>query len=166
MALQTIVAPDSVADIQESLHRHARYSLGKPWTKLSGREMFNAVALSVRDRLVERMIETAERYDEADPKRLYYLSIEFLIGRLLGNNLQNLGIRETYRQALCQLGVDLEEIEQGEEDAALGNGGLGRLAACFLDSLATLGLPGYGYGINRSEEHTSELQSQSNLVCR
>jgi len=148
MALQTIAAPDSVADIQDSLHRHARYSLGKPWTKLSAREMFNAVALSVRDRLVEHMIETAERYDQADPKRLYYLSIEFLIGRLLGNNLQNLGIRESYRQALCQLGVDLEELEQREEDAALGNGGLGRLAACFLDSLATLGLPGYGYGIN------------------
>jgi starch phosphorylase len=148
MSVSTIVAPDSVADIQESLQRHAKYSLGKAWSKLSTGEMFTAVALSVRDRLVERMIETGERYDQADPKRLYYLSIEFLIGRLLGNNLQNLGVRESYRQALSHLGADLDELEQREEDAALGNGGLGRLAACFLDSLATLRLPASGYGIN------------------
>ncbi len=94
------------------------------------------------------MLETEERYRQQDPKRLYYLSIEFLIGQSLGNNLHNLGIRELYRQALSNLGADLEEVEESEADAALGNGGLGRLAACFLDSLATLGMPGYGYGIN------------------
>ena len=141
-------AADSVAGILESLHRHAKYSLGRAWPELSARELYTAVALSVRDRLVERMLETDERNRKADPKRLYYLSIEFLIGRSLGNNLVNLGIRELYRQALRELDVDLERVEQEEEDAALGNGGLGRLAACFLDSLATLGMPGCGYGIN------------------
>jgi glycogen phosphorylase len=147
MSCQTPVR-DSVADIQESLERHAKYSLGKAWSNLSTRELFTAVALSVRDRLMDRMLETGERYRQADPKRLHYLSIEFLIGRLLDNNLQNLGIRELYQQALSKMGADLEELEEIEEDAALGNGGLGRLAACFLDSLATLGMPGYGYGIN------------------
>ena len=85
---------------------------------------------------------------QQDPKCLAYLSIEFLLGQSLGNNLINLGMREPYRQALQNLGADLAEIEESEDDAALGNGGLGRLAACFLDSLATLGMPGYGYGIH------------------
>jgi starch phosphorylase len=139
---------DSVSTIEESIRRHVKYSLGKAWRDLSTKDLFTAVALSVRDQLVERMLETEERYRENDPKRLYYLSIEFLLGQSLGNNLRNLGVRELYRQALNKLGVNLEEVEQSEEDAALGNGGLGRLAACFLDSLATLGMPGYGYGIN------------------
>lgn len=142
------VAVDSISSIQESLERHAKYSLGKEWRGLSTRERFRAVALSVRDRLVERMLATQGRYRQTDPKRLHYLSIEFLIGRLLSNNLQNLGLRQRYEEALSGLGADLEEVEESEEDAALGNGGLGRLAACFLDSLATLGMPGYGYGIN------------------
>jgi starch phosphorylase len=106
------------------------------------------VALAVRDRLMAQMLETEERYAQRDPKRLYYLSIEFLIGQALGNNLLNLGIHESCRQALSNLGADLDEVEATEPDPALGNGGLGRLAACFLDSLATLGMPGYGYGIN------------------
>jgi glycogen phosphorylase len=139
---------DAVAEIQESLERRAKYSLGKAWSELSTTECFTAVALSVRDRLVDRMLETRERYRNGDPKRLHYISIEFLLGRLLDNNLQNLAIRDLYQQALKELGADLDELENMEEDAALGNGGLGRLAACFLDSLATLGMPGYGYGIN------------------
>jgi starch phosphorylase len=137
-----------VSSIQESIRRHARYSLGKPWNDLSGRELFNAVALSVRDRLVDQMLETEERYRKEAPKRINYLSIEFLIGQSLGNHLHNLGIRDLYRQALSNLGADLEAVEECEEDAALGNGGLGRLAACFLDSFATLGIPACGYGIN------------------
>lgn len=141
-------APDAVSAIEASIRRHATYSLGKAWRDLSPSDLLNAVALSVRDRLVERMLETEERYQQHDAKRLYYLSIEFLIGQSLGNNLLNLGVRELYRQALRHLGADLEAVEESEADAALGNGGLGRLAACLLDSLATLGMPGYGYGIN------------------
>ena len=139
--------PD-VAGLEESIQRHARYSLGKAWRDLSPRDRFAAVALAVRDRMLDLSFETEERYRQQDSKRLYYLSIEFLIGQSLANNLLNLGMREACRQALRNLGADLDEIEAGEPDAALGNGGLGRLAACFLDSLATLGMPGYGYGIN------------------
>lgn len=139
---------DSIASVQESIRRHARYSLGKAWSDLSNTELFNAVAFSVRDRLVDRMLETEERYRKDTPKRINYLSIEFLIGQSLGNHLNNLGIRELYRQALSSFGADLEAVEESEPDAALGNGGLGRLAACFLDSFATLGIPACGYGIN------------------
>jgi starch phosphorylase len=141
-------AIDSVDAIRDSICRHAKYSLGKAWRDLSSRELFTAVALTVRDRMVDRLLETEERYQQKDPKRLYYLSIEFLIGQSLGSNLHSLGVRNLYRQALSNLGVDLEAVEESEADAALGNGGLGRLAACFLESLATLGMPGYGYGIN------------------
>jgi starch phosphorylase len=146
--IQKPATAELVSSIQESIRRHARYSLGKPWNDLSGRELFNAVALSVRDRLVDGMLETEERYRQDDPKRINYLSIEFLIGQSLGNHLHNLGIRDLYRRALSNLGADLEAVEESEEDAALGNGGLGRLAACFLDSFATLGIPACGYGIN------------------
>ena len=127
--------------------RHATYSLAKAWRDLSPGDLFTAVALAVRDQMVERYLETAARYAHQDPKRLYYLSIEFLLGQSLRNNLSNL-MREVYRQAPAQSGADLDAVEESEPDAALGNGGLGRLAACFLDSLATLGMPGYGYGIN------------------
>jgi starch phosphorylase len=142
------VAPEAVPAIQDSIRRHATYSLGKAWRDLSPRELFSAVALSVRDQLVERYLQTEERYQRQDAKRLAYLSIEYLIGQSLGNNLQNLGMRESYAQALSNLGADLAALEASEIDAALGNGGLGRLAACFLDSLATLGLRACGYGIN------------------
>ncbi|HWP41871.1 MAG TPA: glycogen/starch/alpha-glucan phosphorylase [Blastocatellia bacterium] len=139
---------DSVESFQETILSHVRYTIGKRRENLTRREMYLAVALSVRDRLIDRMLETEERLLASDAKRLYYLSMEFLIGRSLGNNLQNLGLFNLCRRALEEMGVDLEEIREEEPDAALGNGGLGRLAACFLDSLATLGMPGYGYGIN------------------
>jgi starch phosphorylase len=131
-----------------AIRRHLRYSLGKEWCDPSGRDLFMATSLAVRDRLVNRMLETAKRYDQTNAKRLYYLSMEFLIGRSLSNNLDNLGLRESCQDLLQALGADLEEVQESESDAALGNGGLGRLAACFLDSLAALGMPGYGYGIN------------------
>jgi starch phosphorylase len=139
---------NTASALQDSIFQHVRYSLGKDWQNLSGRDLFMATALAARDRLVDRMLETEARYQKADVKRLYYLSIEFLIGRSLENNLCNLGILDLCQEALMQLGVDWAEVEESECDAALGNGGLGRLAACFLDSLATLDLPGYGYGIN------------------
>jgi starch phosphorylase len=138
----------AAARLQDAIQRHARYSLGRSWTGLSPRDRFNAVALAVRDELVDRMLETERRYAAAHSKRLYYVSIEFLIGQSLGNNLHNLQLRDACALALSNLGSNLEELEDIEPDAALGNGGLGRLAACFLDSLATLGLPGFGYGIN------------------
>ena len=136
------------AELRDAISRHARYSLGKAAQDISARDLFQAVALAVRDRLVDGMLETEYRYEQLDPKRLYYLSIEFLIGRSLRNNLANLEILDLCREALRTYGLDLDAIEDAEPDAALGNGGLGRLAACFLDSLATLDLPGYGYGIN------------------
>lgn len=110
-------------------------------------DLFRAAAFAVRDRLMQRWIATQRTYTEKDVKRVYYLSAEFLMGRLLGNNILNLGIYDEMSKALSKLGLDLGDIEETENDAGLGNGGLGRLAACFLDSCATLGLPVTGYGI-------------------
>ena len=137
----------NLSTFQEDVRRHARYGLGKEWDRLSGQDLFKAVALTVRDRLLDQMLATEARREQARSKRVYYLSIEFLMGRWLGNNLHNLGLYSLCQEALHRLGVELADIEENESDAALGNGGLGRLAACFLDSLATLDLPGYGYGI-------------------
>lgn len=138
----------TMASLEESIHRYARYTLGKKWEDLSKRDMLLALTLAVREQLLDRMLETEERYAHADAKRLYYLSLEFLIGRSLENNLCNLGLLDLGRKTLGKLGFDFDEVEECEPDAALGNGGLGRLAACFLDSMATLGMPGYGCGIN------------------
>lgn len=134
--------------LEESIRNHVRYSLCKPWETGNKRDMYLALAHAVRDRLTEKMLETESRFAGGGVKRLYYLSIEFLLGRSLGNNLLNLGILDVCAEVAKWLGVDLEEIREMECDAALGNGGLGRLAACFLDSLATMNLPGYGYGLN------------------
>src|SRR5438552_13710925 len=131
-----------------AIHHHLKYSFGKTRANCSQGELFLAVGLAIRDRLVDRMLETEERYRKTDAKRLYYLSMEFLIGRSLDTNLANMGVVELYRELLEDMGIELEDIVESENDAALGNGGLGRLAACFLDSLATLDMPGYGYGIN------------------
>lgn len=138
----------SASSVEDSIRRHVKYSLAKPWRDVSSNDLFMAVALSVRDLLTERMLETEEYVRAEDFKILSYISIEFLIGRLLTNNLCNLRVFEVYRQACTHLGIDFDAVEQAEDDAALGNGGLGRLAACFLDSLATLDMPAYGYGIN------------------
>ena len=138
----------AIATLRESIERHARYSLAQPWESLSPRQMFECVSLAARDLMVDRWLDTERRYREADAKRLCYLSIEYLPGRLLANNLSNLGIYDLCRETLGRMGVSLEAVEDAERDAGLGNGGLGRLAACFLDSLATLDMPAYGYGIN------------------
>lgn len=139
---------ESNLDIRRSLCWHVCYSLGKPGDDLCKHDTFTAVALTVRNRILDLMLETEKRYQQQDAKRLYYLSLEYLIGRSLTNNLINLGLYDLFRDALLEQGIDLEELEEYESDAALGNGGLGRLAACFLDSLATMDMPGYGYGIN------------------
>jgi len=138
----------SVATMRDAIERHARDSLGQSSDTLSPRQMLDCVSLAVRDLLIDRRIETDERVRRADAKHVNYLSIEYLLGRLLMNNLSNLGVDRVCREALRQLGVSLEDVAEIEPDAALGNGGLGRLAACFLDSLATLDMPAYGYGIN------------------
>ncbi len=141
-------ALNHVQTMQEAILRHAKYTLAKRWEDLTNRDVFLAAAMAVRDSLIDGMLDTEENYRKADAKCLYYLSMEFLVGRSLGNNLINLGVFDACKEALEELGLDLEEVRASEADAALGNGGLGRLAACFLDSLATLGMPGFGYGIN------------------
>jgi len=123
-------------------------SLALPHGLLTASELFTATALAACEPAIETMLTTEERYVRADAKRLYYLSMEFLVGRSLENNLQNLGALAAARLALTEVGGDLEAVLATEHDAALGNGGLGRLAACFLDSLASLDLPGFGYGIH------------------
>jgi len=135
----------------ESLRRafldHLRYSRGKSPENATTYDRFNALALTVRDRLAGPWVGTQSAYYERDVKRAYYLSAEYLLGRVLGNNLMNMGLLEEAHQVLEEEGVDLDALLETEVDPGLGNGGLGRLAACFLDSMATLGLPGFGYGI-------------------
>ena len=125
-----------------------RYSLGLRLEDATPHELFHAAGLAVRELIIERGLQTYERYAAADPKRVYYVSMEFLVGRSLSNNLTNLGLYDACDSAFRRLGYSLADALETEPDAALGNGGLGRLAACFLDSMATLDLPGYGYGIN------------------
>ncbi len=110
-------------------------------------QIFQAVAFAVKDNIVDHWLKTQEAYEEKDPKTVYYMSMEFLMGRALGNNMINLMAYKEFSEALEELGLDINVIEDQEPDAALGNGGLGRLAACFLDSLATLGYSAYGCGI-------------------
>lgn len=138
----------TASEFGKSVRHHLLYSLGRIPEEASLRAIYWATALTVRDILVEKFLETQKRHEAADAKHVYYLSAEFLMGRALSNNLHNLGLYDVCQEAVSAFGVDMEQVEDCEFDAALGNGGLGRLAACFLDSLATLGIPGHGYGIN------------------
>jgi len=133
--------------LTKSLTNHLTFTVGKDAVTATERDWFYAAAYMTRDRLIERWMDTMRSYYNRDAKRVYYLSMEFLMGRTLMNSLHNLGFEPECRQALKNLNIDLNKMREVEHDAALGNGGLGRLAACFLDSMATLGLPGYGYGI-------------------
>ena len=110
-------------------------------------QIFQAVSLAVKDVVIDNWLLTQKQYEKDDPKIVYYMSMEFLMGRALGNNLINLTAYKEVKEALDELGLDLNVVEDQEPDPALGNGGLGRLAACFLDSLATLGYSAYGCGI-------------------
>ena len=130
-------------DVQENVMRLYR----KSFKEATGEEVFQAVSLAVKDYVIDDWFATQNEMDRSDPKIVYYMSMEFLIGRLLGNNLINLCSYETVKEALEEMGVDINYIEDQEPDPALGNGGLGRLAACFLDSLSTLGYAAYGCGI-------------------
>ncbi|OGW72161.1 MAG: glycogen phosphorylase [Omnitrophica bacterium GWA2_52_12] len=133
--------------ILESVLSKLHFELAKDKHTMTLHDDFMALAYAVRDRIVERWIETQQGYHHNNAKRVYYLSLEFLIGRLLSNNMLNLGVKDAALQALADCGLDLDKIESEECDAGLGNGGLGRLAACFMESLATLGVPATGYGI-------------------
>ena len=133
--------------ILESLVKNLQFVICKIPERASKKDLFEALARTVRDRLILQLNETEQRYEKSDTKQVNYLSLEYLIGRSLRNNLVNMGIYDVCQDAMEQLGMDLREIEECERDAGLGNGGLGRLAACFLDSMATLQLPAFGYGI-------------------
>ncbi|MES9955947.1 MAG: glycogen/starch/alpha-glucan phosphorylase [Sedimenticola sp.] len=133
--------------IGKNFRHYFSHTLGRSGQCYTTHYPYKALSMTVRDRLMERWIKTQQAYDKAECKRAYYLSLEFLMGRSLGNAMLNLGITDNATQALYELGIELEEIAENEPDAGLGNGGLGRLAACFLDSCATLQLPVKGYGI-------------------
>ena len=132
---------------REDIRQHMRYTLAKDKYSTTRWDNYRSVVLSVMDRLHDRWIETQQGYYENNVKRVYYLSMEYLIGRLLDNMLINLGVQDEVAEAMEQVGLDYDDVRNAEWDAGLGNGGLGRLAACFLDSMATLGIPAVGYGI-------------------
>jgi starch phosphorylase len=136
--------PDAIT---ETFARRMKYSLAKDQFTANDFDVYQALAFAVRDRLMERWFLTQDAYYRTDAKRVYYLSLEFLMGRALLNNMMSLGAVPNYVEAMGDMGFDVEALADLEWDAGLGNGGLGRLAACFLDSAATVGLPFYGYGI-------------------
>ena len=138
---------EDVAALRRGVIRKLTYSVGKDPVVATTRDWFIATALAVRDRIVDRWMQSTRDTQAEKRKRVYYLSLEFLIGRLLIDNLNNLDLLEPMRAALAELGVNLDTLRDIEPDAALGNGGLGRLAACFMESMATLSVAAYGYGI-------------------
>ena len=133
--------------IKASYLNHLKYSLAKDEFSATDHDRYYALALAIRDRLVDGWIRTSVAYHKTGAKRAYYLSMEYLIGRAMGNNVINLQLDDSVNKAMHDLGLSWDFLRDIERDAGLGNGGLGRLAACFLDSLATLQLPGYGYGV-------------------
>jgi len=134
---------DFMASFQDKL----KYQLVKDTSTATAYDRYLSISYAIRDRLVENWVSTQKTYRQNKVKRVYYLSLEFLIGRSLGNSIINLQAFDGVTKALAELGMKLEEVREAETDAGLGNGGLGRLAACFMDSLATLEIPAYGYGI-------------------
>jgi starch phosphorylase len=139
--------PHDIEVLKRQIYHHLLTFQGRDPELAGSRDIYSALAYTLRDLLIENWIKTQRTNYRKRKKRIYYLSLEFLIGRSLGNGLINLGLYDEVDAALKSLGYDLDEIRDMEEDAALGNGGLGRLAACFMDSMATMGLPAYGYGI-------------------
>jgi len=146
-ALMSNYIPRDVQTIQTNLVNHLEYTLARTRFNFDKAACYKATALTVRDRLIESWNDTQQHLTALNPKRVYYLSLEFLMGRALKNALVNIDMENEYYRAIDELGFKLEEIYDEERDPGLGNGGLGRLAACFLDSLATLDYPAWGYGI-------------------
>jgi starch phosphorylase len=138
--------PDAAA-LRHAIEAKLTYDLGKRPENADGHDWYQATVLAVRDRVVDIWMRSREQTKRQQQKRVYYLSIEFLLGRLLLDTLSNLRLVEPARRALAGMGVDFDQLRRVEPDAALGNGGLGRLAACFMDSMSALGIPAYGYGI-------------------
>lgn len=134
-------------DFKKQVVSNVKNMYRKTIDEASKQQVFQAVAYTVKDYIIDRWIATHREFEKEDAKTVYYMSMEFLMGRALGNNMINLTCYKEVKEALDELGFDLNVIEDQEPDAALGNGGLGRLAACFLDSLSTLGYPAYGCGI-------------------
>uniref|UniRef100_A0A3Q4GWX3 Alpha-1,4 glucan phosphorylase n=1 Tax=Neolamprologus brichardi TaxID=32507 RepID=A0A3Q4GWX3_NEOBR len=147
ISVRGLAGVENVSDLKQNFNRHLHFTLVKDRNVATRRDYYFALANTVRDHLIGRWIRTQQYYYEKDPKRVYYISLEFYMGRTLQNTMVNLGLENACDEAMYQLGLEMEELEDMEEDAGLGNGGLGRLAACFLDSMASLGLAAYGYGI-------------------
>lgn len=137
----------TVDDLKDDFIQKRKYYLAKDRYTATDYDNFKSLAITMRDRLIEKWILTQQRYNKENCKRVYYFSLEFLPGRLLANNVLNLGLLEETKKAMEEMGLDFEDVCCQEKDAGLGNGGLGRLAACFLDSMATLAIPATGYGI-------------------
>lgn len=138
---------NSSEQVAMDLHQHFNFTLGRFDTSYANGELYKALALTVRDRLMEKWHLSMEKEQQAGRKKVFYLSLEFLLGRTLNNAVLNLDMEESVRAAIQEFGCNYEEVEEKEKDAGLGNGGLGRLAACFMDSCASLALPVTGYGI-------------------
>jgi starch phosphorylase len=143
----SVYFPTNAESIKDNIIHHLMSFQGRDPERSGAADIYKALAYTLRDIMVEKWIQTQKTFYAKKKKRVYYLSLEFLIGRSLENSLVNLGIYDEVCKAINDLGYDLDEIRENEEDAALGNGGLGRLAACFMDSIATLKIPAYGYGI-------------------
>ncbi len=172
--VSTVAKPKTMpklTPVKQALQNHLIFSSFKTSAAATPRDWYDVAAYTVRDHVVERWVKTADAYYENDPKRLYYLSLEFLIGRMLSNAALNLGIKNELSDGLSTLGNSLEQAVEMESDAALGNGGLGRLAACFLDSMATMNIPATGYGIRyeygmfkQSIENGQQIENPDNWL--
>lgn len=147
VSLRGIAVSEGVEDMKKSFNRHLHFTVMKDRNVANGNDYYMALSHAVKDHLISRWMRTQQHYYQVDKKRVYYLSMEFYMGRTLTNTIVNLGLSSTCDEALYQLGLSIEDLEEHEQDAGLGNGGLGRLAACFLDSMASLGMAAYGYGI-------------------
>src|SRR6185295_15839531 len=137
----------AMPSLKNEILRHIQFELGNDPTRPDKFSCFMGLAYAVRDRLIERWIKTQRALDDTLSKRVYFLSMEYLPGRFLRNYLTSIGMEDEARTTLTEMGFDLDELEEEEWDPGLGNGGLGRLASCYMDSMACMQLPGYGYGI-------------------